>query len=735
MAGASALHWTSVTGTAPTIETALARTAGGKAFRFTTSAATGRWQRDFTAGIRTAVMRVAIRFESLPNIDTTIAGWGITSGGVPMLKYRTATTDLVPSVGATDGSTGFTVTTGVWYVVDLKCDTSSGTRTCNAQVAVDGQPPTDLGAASVSVAAFDLANIRIGSGAAGETPTADILFDDFAHSVTLGDYPLGWGKVVGLRPRADGTHNASSNTDFQVNDTTNIATNATDTWQNLDDPLDNLTDFIAANGAASGEYLEWLMDAMPAVASINGVEVVSSHHSAGTAANKQTMRLIDGGSSSDVFTDADFSVTQLLINSKQYTTKPSSGAWTKTTLDAVKLRWGSSFGTVDIAPVPYIDAIVLEADYVPQTTGTVAATTAGLNGAGTATETIPGTAAATTAGLNAAATATQVVAVTGTVVAATAGLDAAATATEVFTGTAAATTAGLNAAATAAEVFTGTAAATTAGLNGAATATEVFTGTAAATTAGLNAAVTAIMHASGTADATVAGLNAAATAAEVFTGTAAATTAGLNASVTAVESIPGTVAATTAGLDAAATATAANPISASVAATTAGLNAAVTAEQETDENDALVTVTTAGLNAAVTATETITGPVFGELPSLSAAATATESIPATVAITVAGLSGSAAAVSAELIEAEAELTLAGLSASADLFSGFETTGTVALAFGGLEAAATMGQETGGGAEPARPNTITMPLEDYVKVQSWNRGLSGKPPRPRRGLSG
>jgi hypothetical protein len=358
-------HWTSLTGTAPTIETVLART--GQAFRFTTTAASGRWARNMPAATRTAVMRVAIRFETLPNIDTTLAGWGIGAGGAPMLRYRTATTDLVPAVGVTNGATGFTVTTGVWYICDIKCDTSANPRTCTAEIRVDGAAAaTDLGAASSAVAAADLVTLRIGNGASAETPTADIIYDDLAHSVTLADYPLGPGKVHGLVPTGDGLHNFGVPGNFQGNATTDLDPTDTDTFGYVDHLLNSISDFVSATAADDTEYMEWTFDSIPPVSVVNGIEVVSGHHSQGTAANKSSLRIMDSGIDTDVMTDVDVSFPDLNVTSLMVPVAPSTGlAWTKAQVDACTVQWGSSWTTADVADIPDLDGIVLEVDYVP----------------------------------------------------------------------------------------------------------------------------------------------------------------------------------------------------------------------------------------------------------------------------------------------------------------------------------------------------------------------------------
>jgi hypothetical protein len=370
---ASALrHWNSVTGTAPTVETTNPHVAGGYYYRWNTVGAAAQRIMDILTGpVQEAVARIAFRFPTLPGADVCIAGWSIGAGGAPLLRFRSATQDICGSVGSNNSATPFGIVANVWYVADLYASTDA-TRSMSARIIETDGTTHDLGEATSGAAAANMSGFRIGLGCTGVGEQVEAVLDvtSIAHSLTGADYPIGLGYGIGLRPRADGTHSFSASTDFEYNDTTGISPSATDTWTYIDDLLDNITDFLAIPGAAAAEYLEWLLDAMPSgVASVNGVEVVSAHHASGTTANKQTMRLVDEASESDVFTDADFSFTSIAFNTQQVATAPSGGAWTTAKLDALKLRWGSSWTTADISPVPYIDALVLEVDFVPSSSG------------------------------------------------------------------------------------------------------------------------------------------------------------------------------------------------------------------------------------------------------------------------------------------------------------------------------------------------------------------------------
>lgn len=360
-------HWDTQVGTAPTVETTIVRSPGLRAYRWdTTGAAASRyWGKNFTGTDR--LLRFAFRFETLPNIDTTICQVNAAAGPNGLYRYIASSQSMQPWIGALVGGTAVAIVTGRWYVVDLLYQVGTNpTRNLTAQIldtttgvlTTQGNTPSNQAFSSITL-------VRWGIGTDATTPTADLIIDDMGTGSTVADYPVGNGKVAGLFMASDGAHSFNAVTDFKYNNSTNMpSTSPTDTFSYLDDPLDNITDFLACGvGIAAGEYLEWLPQSCPVVPSINGVQITESHHSAGVNANKATLRIVDGGTTVDHMTDFDVSETVLAFNTAHYATAPSGGAWTKAKIDGLKFRWGSSWGTVDVADLPYIDGLVLEVDY------------------------------------------------------------------------------------------------------------------------------------------------------------------------------------------------------------------------------------------------------------------------------------------------------------------------------------------------------------------------------------
>lgn len=370
-------HWDVVTGTAA-IDAVVFR-SGARSYKFT-SAANSAYLQKTLAATNMFVGRAYIRFNSLPTGNALISACP-TAGSWPFIAFRASDGKIgLTSAGSTmsDFVGAVAVVAGQWYRLDWRFNLSANPWTLQLQVdginAIQIQP---------AIAATTMTSFRIGSNVdTGQTPTYILNVDDIAFGVTSGDYPLGAGKTVGLFPSSDGTHVYGTAGDFKYNNLTNVPLAATDTWTYIDDLLDNITDFLAVVTASITEYLEWNFgDLGSDVTSINGIQVTMASHSATTTANKQTLRLNDNGTLNDVCTDLDQSQTTITFHSKHYALSPNTGlAWTKTRVDALRMRWNSSYGTVDESPVPFVDAIVIEVDYVSTQINDVLTAAAGVYG-------------------------------------------------------------------------------------------------------------------------------------------------------------------------------------------------------------------------------------------------------------------------------------------------------------------------------------------------------------------
>lgn len=310
------------------------------------------------------VARLAFTFDTLPasgDIGIHVA----TTTGLG-LAYR-ASTGTISAGSASGWNDGPVITTGRWYVVDwsIERNTAIGTRYWLRVDGVDFGFITNAGV-SAAISGFDI-GLR-------DSTTADLYIDDLAVSGTAGDYPIGDGTIRALYPTADGTHSYNAGTDFQDGSGAGsaLATPASsevDTWQSLANPLPASvqTNFVGGIGAGTAEYLEHQpSDLSDDVSAINGVALKMAYHSVNTTANNHRARLTDGGVTNIVdlingTINASNGATLACVTTEPRTTDAAAAAWTKTNLNAARLR----FNPQDVNPDAFLDGYCLEVDYVP----------------------------------------------------------------------------------------------------------------------------------------------------------------------------------------------------------------------------------------------------------------------------------------------------------------------------------------------------------------------------------
>jgi hypothetical protein len=315
----------------------------------------------------TMVARMWLQRDTIPSASTrvlTFRNGATVLGGIQLQN----TGVLRAFVGAQDAFTTAnpTIRDGQGYWLDVKC-VLDATRTVDFMV--DGVSATQGSTTGGGASACD--NISWGMSVAS---TTDFYVDSLIVSGTAGDYPIGRGAVIGLYPNGDGTHVYSASTDFAKEGTANTAcafpvAGETTSWQSLTNPLSTTIDntkFVTDLAGLATEWLEWTLADLPSsVASVNGLMAVTTNHSVTATANNVGMKLVDGATTSNVYpTDvADFSELGIATAVKTFATAPSTGtAWTKTLVDALKIRWGMS---TDVAPDPILDGVCLEVDIVP----------------------------------------------------------------------------------------------------------------------------------------------------------------------------------------------------------------------------------------------------------------------------------------------------------------------------------------------------------------------------------
>jgi hypothetical protein len=198
--GSVGQHWV-FTGTA-SFSTGTVRN-GARSIRTNPTAAGGQAEIIALSSSNKWVVKVAVRFATLPSIDLPIMFLPNTGNGV-MFKQSDSKiyAGAIPSGTVLFGATGAAVTTGVWYVIDLKVDESANPHLVDVQV-----DTTACAQYSQAVAANADTALRITAN--GLSGTWDLFVDDLVVSHTLADYPFGDGYVNHFVPISDGTHNVA----------------------------------------------------------------------------------------------------------------------------------------------------------------------------------------------------------------------------------------------------------------------------------------------------------------------------------------------------------------------------------------------------------------------------------------------------------------------------------------------------------------------------------------------
>jgi hypothetical protein len=333
-------------GGAPIVETGTARNGNYSLKIPKTSAGTSYVDKTIpTTG--TAVVSFAMRLQSLPTADVSslvrVDGSGTTSD--LDLEYNAAQNRFEIAFG-TDAATpaSSTVQAGRWYHFDLKV--TYGTNPWTADWRIDGvdQPQASHAGTATTATAF-----RYGSDIGAEVFTAH--YDDVFTSVTAGDYPLGDGKILALRPDAEGASNTRNN--FGSEAGTIMPTNP---HLRLDDnPMNSTSDWLWQDTASGTSFIELTFQNV-AQTCIKGVSAIVAYNSSATGGNVGKTSIFSGATERVVL-NGDMSAGGTGLRYARSIISPAGSYWTQTALNGLVVRFGYS---TDNVPEPRWHAFVLE---------------------------------------------------------------------------------------------------------------------------------------------------------------------------------------------------------------------------------------------------------------------------------------------------------------------------------------------------------------------------------------
>jgi hypothetical protein len=264
-----------------------------------------------------------------------------------------------PTSGSRSGSaravtaSAASVSAATWYRLDLLLRANTNPRSADWQL--DGVAQVPLSSAG---AASTVNRLRLGSAVATDVYIAN--YDDVMLSATAGDYPIGEGTVVPLRPDGVGTH--SSPASFRHED--GSAIDATTHLRLDDDPAATATDYVRQEAASAVAYPELGLGDTSAgrIVGVSGMSLTTPRRLRRTTAGRGLHA--DGA----ILFSGDMSEAALSYRSAIV---PRPTGWTTPAVNALRARLGYS---TDVSPQPYWDALLLEVATGTSTPGTVTVT-------------------------------------------------------------------------------------------------------------------------------------------------------------------------------------------------------------------------------------------------------------------------------------------------------------------------------------------------------------------------
>lgn len=358
--GSAGSHIPVTGGTAPTFSTATVHPGspgGARSVRFNPSANSSRFQIDtlVSTATKVGVFRCYLRFNTKPAADAWILHFGVFISSAGGIRYKNADSTLRPCSSGADSTNGIVITTGVWYCIDLKVNSTANPWTIDMQV--DGVAVTQF---TLAAAAANISEIIIGTT---DSITADFFMDDMIYSQTAADYPIGPGEVDAYSPSSDGTHSFTAG-DMRYGDSGgNVATNASDVNTKL-------SDVPVGSGTLASDSIEQIVVRSTAYVEVKfptvttkipqGVSVILAHHESSTSNNSQIHKLRDNnGATEDAFLTIATAagVVAQRFAQKCYAVIPGGTGWTNTAFNNLVYR-GPFAGL--ITAIPKIDGVMLE---------------------------------------------------------------------------------------------------------------------------------------------------------------------------------------------------------------------------------------------------------------------------------------------------------------------------------------------------------------------------------------
>lgn len=338
--------------------------SGTYAWRSNPTAGTGFFRKQISGSDqnKAGYLRLYVYIVSLPASTVQLLRFSSTANA-HLASIRLTSSGTLTLNGANNtqiGSASSALSTGQWYMIELKCDSTNATGTVDARL--EGSSFASGNNSSRGSWA------RILWGPVTPNVTCDIYMDDVALNDAAGSAQTSWpgsGKLIALRPNAQGDSNqwlqtaggAGASTNYQLVDEV-TPNNATDYVQST---TLNDTDFynMGASGIGSGDTVNV----------VTGHARITNDTADATSAVKVRIEKTGSGTVSEGSAMIPNSTTWMtdgatatFLPSLILYLDPDGGAWTQTTLDSMQA--GIKL-TADTANKILVSAVWVYVDYTP----------------------------------------------------------------------------------------------------------------------------------------------------------------------------------------------------------------------------------------------------------------------------------------------------------------------------------------------------------------------------------
>lgn len=249
--------------------------------------------------------------------------------------------------GSGNAKTGPTITTGKWYCFEISCNAGANHYVDWRVDGVQYERATTSGGASY------ISSLRM--GVSTTTQTFDFYVDDVAASLSIADQWLGPGRIYGLVPNGDGTHNNPSN--YMQNELNNPIDGSTYmAYSKMNAIPMAVTTYVKQTDTDVNSYVEiQFPELADGLYNIRNVRAIAALKNQSTGTNNGTIKIV-GDTEDNIFSG---NLGSVAVNMKAVVLTKPSGGWTRAKVAALVCRAGFSS---DGSPDPYWGSVIIEVD-------------------------------------------------------------------------------------------------------------------------------------------------------------------------------------------------------------------------------------------------------------------------------------------------------------------------------------------------------------------------------------